>query len=253
VTAVVEAPVVAPARPLRLSSATTVACVWVTLGTLGLTAVAFFLVTGYVPPPHADASAAEIASFYADNADRLRAGLLLLFISWAGWGTLVAAICGQLGRIEGGRPVLTNLVMLSGGAGWMFLLLPTIILAVTAYRPERSPELTQTLHDLGWIAAFFPFLPFAMMGAAVAVAIFQDPSPRPVFPRWVAYANVPVRHLRRLDPRPRLGRAARRTGGATRRCVRGSGRYSDRKPGRNGACQAPIPMPPETPRVSPVM
>lgn len=191
-TAVVDAPVVPAtvARSLRMSSATTVACAWVTAATLGLTAVAFFVVTGFVPPPQADASAAEIAGFYADNADRLRAGLLLLFISWAGWGTLVAALGAQMGRIEGGRPVLTYIVMLSGCAGWMFLLLPTIFLGIAAYRPERSPELTQTLHDLGWICAFFPFLPFAMMGIALAVATFQDPNPRPVFPRWSAYANI---------------------------------------------------------------
>jgi hypothetical protein len=29
-----------------------------------------------------------------------------------------------------------------------------------------------------------------MMGVALAVAIFQDPNPRPVFPRWLAYANI---------------------------------------------------------------
>ncbi len=191
-TAVAEAPVTASTQPrsLRLSSATTVACVWTTLASLGLTAIAFFVVTGYIPPPAADATATEIAAFYADNTDRLRVGLLLLFISWAGWGTLVAALATQMSRIEGGRPVLTLIVLLGGTAGWMFLLLPTIILGVATYRPERSPEITQTLHDLGWIAAFFPFLPFAMMGVALAIAIFQDPSPHPVFPRWVAYANI---------------------------------------------------------------
>jgi hypothetical protein len=95
-----------------------------------------------------------------------------------------------MARIEGGRPVLTHIMLLGGGAGWMFLLLPTILLTIAAYRPERSPELTQTLHDLGWMTAFFPFLPFAMMGVAMAVAIFQDPSPQPVFPRWLGYINI---------------------------------------------------------------
>src|SRR4051812_36200989 len=190
-TAVAEGPVsAARARSGQLSSATTVACAWITVATLGLTGIAFFLVTGYVPPPHANASAQEIANFYADNKDRLQAGILLLFISWAGWGTLVAALGAQMGRIEGGRPVLTYMMMLGGCLGWVFLLLPTMILGVATYRPERSPELTQTLHDLGWICAFFPFLPFAMMGIAMAVATFQDPNPRPVFPRWSAYANI---------------------------------------------------------------
>ncbi len=176
-------------RSPHLSSRTQVFCAWTTVACIVLSGIAFVL-AGYIPPPKADASATEIAAFYADNTGRIRAGLLLMFISWAGWGTLIACISTQMQRIEGGRPILTNLVMLSGGAGWMFLLLPTIILTVAAYRPERSPEITQTLHDLAWISAFFPFLVFAMFSTAMAVAIFQDPSPSPVFPRWLAYVNI---------------------------------------------------------------
>lgn len=189
-TAVADAPLVTPVRSLRLSTSTTVACAWITAVSLVLTGIAFFVVSGYVPPPHADASAQEIANFYADNTGRIRAGILLLFVSWAGWGTLVAGLATQMARIEGSRPILTVLMTLSGMAGWMFLLLPTLFLGIAAYRPERSPETTQTLHDLGWMTAFFPFVPFVMMGVALAVAIFQDPSPRPVFPRWLAYANI---------------------------------------------------------------
>lgn len=190
-TAIADAPsgTTAPNRSLRLSSQTQVICAWITIGCILLSGAAF-LISGYIPPPKANASAQEIADFYADNTGRIRAGLLLMFISWAGWGTLVACVSTQVQRIEGGRPILTNLVMLSGGASWMFLLLPTIILTVAAYRPERSPEITQTLHDLGWISAFFPFLVFAIFSTAMAVAIFMDNSPRPVFQRWLAYVNI---------------------------------------------------------------
>ena len=191
-TAVADAPVgTAPtqARSLGLSTRTQVFCAWTTFFCILLSGLAF-VIADFIPPPKADASAQDIADFYADHTGRIRAGLLLMFISWAGWGTLVACISTQMARIEGGRPILTNLVMLSGGASWMFLLLPTIILTVAAYRPERSPEITQTLHDLGWISAFFPFLVFAMMSTAMAIAIFQDPSPNPVFPRWLAYVNI---------------------------------------------------------------
>lgn len=177
-------------RSARMSASTQVACAWITMASLGLTAIGFFIVSGYVPPPHADASATEISQFYVDNTDRIRAGIFLTFVSWAGWATLVAGLATQMSRIEGVRPILTYLMLLTGGAGWICVLFPTMFLGVASFRPERSPEVTQTLHDLGWICAFFPFVPFVMMGIALAVAIFQDPSPKPVFPRWLAYANI---------------------------------------------------------------
>ena len=113
-TAVVEAPVgVAPSRSLRLSSQTQVVCAWITFVCILLSGLAF-VVADFIPPPRADASAQDIANFYADHTGRIRAGLLLMFISWAGWGTLVACIATQMQRIEGGRPILTNILMLSG-------------------------------------------------------------------------------------------------------------------------------------------
>ncbi|MBA3741880.1 hypothetical protein [Sporichthya sp.] len=177
------------ARSLSLSSRTQVVCAWTSIVCILLSGLAF-VIADFIPPPKADASAQDIADFYANHTGRIRAGLLLMFISWAGWGTLVACIATQMQRIEGVRPIMTNILMLSGGAAWMFVLLPTIVLTVAAYRPERSPEITQTLHDLDWISAFFPFLVFAMFATAMAVAIFQDPGPNPVFPRWLAYVNI---------------------------------------------------------------
>jgi hypothetical protein len=165
-------------------------CAWTAALSVVLAGVGFFLVTGYVPPLHADATAQDIARFYAEHADRIRIGVMLTFVAWAGWGTLVAGISTQMARIERDRPILTNLQLLAGGAGWIFLLLPTLLLGIASFRPERSAEITQTLHDLGWMTAFLPFVPFTAQALAIAGAIFQDTSKNPVFPRWLAYFNL---------------------------------------------------------------
>jgi len=172
-----------------MSAKNQVACAWVSIVCVGLLAIGFFLVTGYVPPPKANASAEEIADFYRDNADRLRAGLLITFVAWAGWGALTAAIAVQMTRIEGKRPVLAVLQLASGIAGWACLLIPTMLLAAATFRPGRSPELTQTLHDLGWITAFMAITPFIVQAVAIGAATLQDTSDTPVYPRWLGYLS----------------------------------------------------------------
>lgn len=166
------------------------ACAWVAAICLGLTAIGFFGISGYVPPPHANWTADHLAHFYAEHAHRIRAGLVITFLSWTGWGFLVAALSSQMSRIEGRTLVLSLLQAISGCVGWVCLLLPTMFLAIASYRPQRSAETTQTLHDIGWITAFMPLVPFAVMAIAIAVATFQDRGAQPVYPRWFAYANL---------------------------------------------------------------
>jgi hypothetical protein len=165
------------------------ACAWASAIGVGLMAVGFIVVAGYSSPPHANASAQVIADFYRDNTDRVRVGLLLTFIAWAGWGALVAVLTTQLARVEGKRPVLSILQLASGVAGWACLLIPTMLLAVATYRPERSPETTQTLHDLGWITAFFPITPFIVQAICIGALVLKDDSADPPFPRWLGYLN----------------------------------------------------------------
>lgn len=166
-----------------------IACVWITVASVGLAFVGFFIVSGYVPPRAANDSAQQIAQFYADNTTRLRIGLLLTIVAWAGWMTLVAAVATQMLRIERRRPVLSILQLGSGVTGFVFLLVPTIVLVVATFRPGRSPEITQALHDLGWILAFLPFVPFCVQAVAIGAATLQDRAERPVFPRWFGYLN----------------------------------------------------------------
>jgi hypothetical protein len=177
-------------RSARLTARNELFCAWIAAVCLAFTAVGFFGISGYVPPPAADSTSAEIGRFYADHAEQIRVGMVITFLSWSGWGVLVAAVSSQMARIEGRTVVLSLLQAISGCVGWVCLLFPTMFLCIATYRPERSPETTQTLHDLGWITAFMPLVPFALMAVAIAAATFQDHAEHPVYPRWFAYANL---------------------------------------------------------------
>jgi hypothetical protein len=72
----------------------------------------------------------------------------------------------------------------------MFFFIPAGLFLVTAYRPDRSPELTYLMNDMCWIMAVIPWGPAFIQNIIIAVAALTDKSPQPIFPRWLAYLNI---------------------------------------------------------------
>lgn len=165
------------------------ACAWAGLIGVVLILVAMVL-AGYLPPPRADATPAEIAGFYRGGTFAIRLGLLIGLFGMAGWATLVSVVWVQLNRVEGPRPVMASLQAVAGTACYVFLTLFIVLLAAAAFRPERAPESTQLLHDIGWFMAFLAAVPFVLQALAAGVAILGDRSERPVYPRWLGYVGV---------------------------------------------------------------
>jgi hypothetical protein len=160
----------------------------------GLVGVVFILISlvlaGYLPPPHANATPAEIAAFYRDGTFTIRLGLLIGLLGTAGWATLVSVVWVQLSRIEGPRPVMATLQAVTGATCYVLLTLFIVLLSAAAFRPERAPESTQLLHDIGWFMAFLAAVPFVLQALATGVAILGDKRPRPAYPRWLGYLGL---------------------------------------------------------------
>lgn len=147
--------------------------------------------SGVMPPQHANRSAATIAAFYAHHSDLKMAGLFVGFLAIGLLGPLVAVISLQMLRIEGRHPIMAFLQTVSGAVTWTFLSIPLLIMFAAAYRAGARPaEVTQTLHDLAWILFLIPIAPFVVQNIAIATAIFCDERETPIFPRWVAWANL---------------------------------------------------------------
>jgi hypothetical protein len=143
---------------------------------------------GFIPPPRADDTPIEAVHLYTDHLDRVRAGVTLMMVSsgfFAPWGAMVAL---QLKRIEGRFSPMAWTAIACTGANLVAIGLPEMIWLAASFRPERNPEITQALNDLGWLP-FIMFFPAAMVTAlAIAVAIFNG-GEQSVFPRWVGYFN----------------------------------------------------------------
>jgi hypothetical protein len=152
--------------------------------------IAGFWIAGYIPPPPAYDSAQQIAAFYQHDTTAIRFGMLLALIGFGVWGPLIGVVTKQMLRIKPRHNVLVYVQLGAGAAAWQFLLVPVLVLTAAAFRPDRSPQITQALHDTGWILLFMPLTPFVVQSLAIAAAALTDSGPRPVFPRWVGYFNI---------------------------------------------------------------
>lgn len=152
--------------------------------------IGWAFVAGFIPPPPPDLEAARVASFYRDNANAIRLGLVLCLTSvlfFAPWSALVSL---QMRRIEGCRPLLAYTQLLCAGVSILMLIIPTLLWTTAAFRPERSPELTQLIHDLGWLMITMTFPTPMLQNLAFGAAILKDDAPKPLFPRWAGYFNI---------------------------------------------------------------
>ncbi len=166
-----------------------VACAWAGFLGIALTLVAL-IVADFLPPPAAGDSAEELAAFYRDNADRIRAGAFLGVLAQGGFGALVAVTWVQLRDLQTRRPVLAALQGIAGAVTYVALLMTFTCIGVASFRPERSPETTQLMHDLAWFCLLFTVMAPATQAVAAGLAILGDTAANPVFPRWLGYLGV---------------------------------------------------------------
>jgi hypothetical protein len=93
-------------------------------------------------------------------------------------------------RIESAPPALANLQQIGGICVVIVTVLPLIVMNVAAFRPDRDPAVIQGINDLAWLLLVTPIGLFFLQDIPIAVAILMDRAARPVFPRWVGYANI---------------------------------------------------------------
>jgi hypothetical protein len=148
-----------------------------------------WLIAGVLPLPLGPSdSAAEVVAFYAGHQTRFMVGIVIATIGVCFTLPLVATITIQMLRMEGRHPVLSFLQLGAGSITTLLNLVPQMMMGVIAFRPERSPELTQTLNDLAWMIFLTGIMPFIFQNVAIGVAVLRDR--KHVFPRWVGYLNL---------------------------------------------------------------
>lgn len=164
-------------------------CAW--SGMLG--AGLFFsalIISNWFPPPSPSMDMEQVVAMYRQNTNHIRVGMVLFLFSSMFISPFVALISVHLRRMERGMPLMTYTQLSMGTTTVLFSILPAICFLITAFRPQRPPEITYMWNDVSWIMAFIGGPAFIMQNISIAVAILRDTSPQPIFPRWLAFFQI---------------------------------------------------------------
>lgn len=167
-------------------------CAWSGVPFVVLFFAGFLLLARWVPPVGPSLSATRLVARYQEHTNSFRLGLALAFIGSIFFLTFGVGIAHQTRRIKGAASLLFHLQIVSVAAAVIILILPIMIWWTAAFRLERSPELTQLLHDLGCIIFVVGFVPYVTWALGVGVSILSDSSQNPLFPRWSGYLSLLV-------------------------------------------------------------
>lgn len=164
-------------------------CLW-SAAVMGLlVTIGWWPVAQFVPPPSPNLSAEAIAEMFSTNTFGIRTGMLLMLAGVGFFIPFIALISTQMRRMEHTPPVLAYTQLLGGSMSVMIIIVPIMLWTTAAFRPERSPEITQMLNDAAWLIVAMTFAPGIMQNISIGLAVLWDKSAKRVFPRWVAYVN----------------------------------------------------------------
>jgi energy-converting hydrogenase Eha subunit E len=152
--------------------------------------LAGLLVAGWVIPPSPTGTAHEIATMYRTHAVAIRVGIFLAVVGTTMLAPFVSAISVQLARIEGRTPISAYCQLVLGGALVLEVILPLMVMATAAYRPERSDEAIRSLNDEGWLLLAGLVTTISLELVVTGLTMLGDRRPEPVFPRWAAWFNI---------------------------------------------------------------
>ncbi|WP_025737976.1 hypothetical protein [Mycobacterium genavense] len=167
---------------------------WTLPVTVILWIAGFVLFPGFNPSMSPSMSAERVAAFYRDPAHIPQIRYSMIVFNWFGvcLVPILALIVLQVRRMAHRTPIFAYTMLGCVAGGPTLFLVANVCWLLAAFRSERSPELAQLLNDFGWMT-FTILVPF-LIGQSVilAVAIYFDDQPRPVFPSWVAHFNLLV-------------------------------------------------------------
>jgi hypothetical protein len=151
---------------------------------------AFFLFPGFVHPMSPTMSAEEVAAFYRDNVSRIRYSMILFNWFCVGLIPILMLLVMQMRRMAHRTPMLSYSMLACAAGGPAIFLIANLFWLLAAFRPERNPELTQMFNDLAWVTFTIAVPYLIMQSVLLALAIYWDRQPRPVFKPWVAHFNL---------------------------------------------------------------
>lgn len=181
---------------------------WLTpvFGAILLVALAAF--PGFWPPMSPNLSAEQVAAFYRDNAPAIRFSMVTVNLCAIMLVPFFMVVVLQIKRMATPTAVLAYSYLAAVATGATMFAIADIFWLVAAFRPERDPQLIMVLNDFAWLIFIAPVGLIVVANLVLALAVWLDAGPQPVFGRWVAWLSVAVA----VAMTPAVGAAIVRTG-----------------------------------------
>jgi hypothetical protein len=154
----------------------------------------FLAFPGFLHPMSPALPAEQVAAFYRDPASLPRIRYSMIVFNWFGVALIpfLALIVMQIRRMAHRTPILAYCFLGCIAGGPTLFCVADLFWLLAAFRPERDPALIQLFNDLAWVT-FTSQVGF-LVGQSVflALAVYLDRQPRPVFSPWVGHFNLLV-------------------------------------------------------------
>jgi hypothetical protein len=165
-------------------------CLWLVPAFGVLLLVAFCVFPGFMPPSSPTLTADEVANFYRANVGRIRASMLIFNLCGIMFIPFFMVIVVQMQRMANPSRAFAYSYLSAAASGATMFALADLAWLIAAFRPERDPQLLMLLNDLAWLAFITPVGFIIAQNFCLALAVYMDAQPRPVFPRWVGHFNI---------------------------------------------------------------
>jgi hypothetical protein len=150
----------------------------------------FVAFPGFFPPMSPQMTADQVADFYAHNTTMIRFSMITFNLCAVMLIPFFMTIVVQMKRMSLPSHVLAYSYLASASTGATLFAIADIFWLIAAYRPDRDPQLILLLNDMAWLVFIAPVGAIVVMNLCLALAVYLDARPQPVFPRWVAPFNL---------------------------------------------------------------
>jgi hypothetical protein len=169
-------------------------CLWTAPVVGAIWVVCFFLFPGFTAPLSPTLPAKAVAAFYADPDNLARARYGMILFNWFGIGFLpfYALITVQMERMAHNSEVLAYGFLATATSAAVLISITILFFQIAAFRPDRDPAIVQLINDMAWMTFTVPVSFLMAQAGILALAIFLDRQPKPIYPRWIGHFNVLV-------------------------------------------------------------
>ncbi|MGE2692551.1 hypothetical protein [Mycolicibacterium pulveris] len=163
---------------------------WTVPPAAGLFVLAYVAFPVFSGPLSPTLTPEEVAAFFAVNNTGILGVVIMCNLIACALVPLFAVTAVQMSRIRTSSNVLTYAYILATGVGLTAFILADYCWGIAAFRPDRDPQLISLLNDMAWFFFIAPVGTIIVQNLCLAISIYLDARPDPIFPRWVAHFNV---------------------------------------------------------------